>query len=536
MPTGRSFLTRLRSDGGPEMRLLEILLQQRLATTQQLARATGALDRSTLRCLQRLEDHHLVRHDRLGRRAGTAPQHWWVTPAGARLAASTARGVTGTWAASEVPHALAITELWVSMLTASETGGPRLLEWRTDRDGWLRWERPHGGTGQLTPDAMFTVDLGGGLTGCAIAEIDMGTMTQTQLRVKAERYLLYAAERGWRGVLPHCPPMLLFTTSRVRAENFMRPAAKLTDTARRRAGTVKPFTILGRTYYPAVMHIAATGTVRTPATALRDAVWLHGDIADEPATLTGLLTQIATAQHDQDTDVREQAADKAAADRYYAVRDALSAISRLDEQDAAITSHLGGPAGVLREYPDVAEALVAWHTTPGPGTAETAALRELLSAEHARIWTAQATQLATAIEHDPQQASLAAAARELSAGNILTESQATVLTTTGGPAIGEVQKQLLQAHEEQRALHVEATLRNMGVLRRHRADREAIAAAYDDEHLLICAGCSLRYPHEREPAPCSTCHSELISHTSRHQARTTADHWHVIRARLGAQT
>jgi hypothetical protein len=51
-------------------------------------------------------------------------------------------------------------------------------------------------------------------------EVDLASMTQTLLKRKVARYLDYAADGAWEGTFPHCPPLLLLTTTPTRAATF----------------------------------------------------------------------------------------------------------------------------------------------------------------------------------------------------------------------------------------------------------------------------------------------------------------------------
>lgn len=103
--------------------------------------------------------------------------------------------------------------------------------WATDRAGWQEWEGAASWWGgasvkRLTPDAVLQAVLADGQAVSAFIEVDLASMTQTQLRGKLDRYRAYARDEAWRGRFPYCPPLLLLTTTAHRAVTFTRNAAR----------------------------------------------------------------------------------------------------------------------------------------------------------------------------------------------------------------------------------------------------------------------------------------------------------------------
>ncbi len=203
-----SYLTRLRVSGGPSHDLLVLLDRHRVMTTLQLARATNTPERTVRYRLGRLRDAHMVDCVRPGREAGSAPQHWWLTPKGARLVSGTA-AADGDPSAMFVAHAAAITEVWLALTEHGPDHGIRPTRWLADRAGWQEWsgaDRCGFGARQyrLTPDAVVTFDLSAGGTMVAFVEVDLATMTQTLLKQKLARYVagqcLKPVDRPGRGV------------------------------------------------------------------------------------------------------------------------------------------------------------------------------------------------------------------------------------------------------------------------------------------------------------------------------------------------
>jgi len=139
-------------------------------------------------------------------------------------------------------HAAAITEVWLALTEHGLAAGIELAGWLADRAGWQEWlgTRRYGyGSSRyrLTPDAVATVTLPGG-GAVAFVEVDLATMTQTLLKEKLARYLTYADDAASKDVFPHCPPLLLPTTTATRAATFVRTARQLLDRERRYHGTV----------------------------------------------------------------------------------------------------------------------------------------------------------------------------------------------------------------------------------------------------------------------------------------------------------
>src|SRR6266545_2384347 len=188
MAADRSYLTRLRTSDGPSHILLVLLDQHRVMTTSQLARATGTPERTVRYRLDRLHQARLIDFARPGRETGSAPRHWWLRPAGARLVTETATA-DGKPSAMFSGHAASITEVWLALTEHGPAAGVELTDWLADRAGWQEWSgTARYGYGsrryRLTPDAVATTTLAGGSTAVAFIEVDLATMTQTLLKEK----------------------------------------------------------------------------------------------------------------------------------------------------------------------------------------------------------------------------------------------------------------------------------------------------------------------------------------------------------------
>ena len=289
-------------------RLLRLLDTHRVLTTGQLMAITSAPERTTEYRMAVLAKRGLVGRVRPPRGRGTHPWHWWLTPAGARL-------ITGTACAEDrggpnplfVRHAAATADMWLALQLAGPAAGLELHRWWRDNEGWTEWQPSGWGVGgrvrRVTSDATahltvasLTAAGGGGdgpALGAVLIEVDLATMTQQRLGYKLARYRDYAADQAWRGAHPHCPVLLVLTTTPARAATFLRGAAKLLPAPTRvQVEDDWPYEA-GR------LVVAACGHVRDPKVAVTERVWmLPGDTAE--ITLTDLLAdrvQVARRAH-----------------------------------------------------------------------------------------------------------------------------------------------------------------------------------------------------------------------------------------------
>ena len=151
----RSLVTRLRTNGGPSHELLVLLDQHRVLTSGQLARLTGAAQRTVTYRLDRLLQAKLVAFARPGREAGSSPRFWWLTPSGARLVAGVAPAEGKRPSAMFAAHASAIAETWLAVLEHGPAAGLTGTGWLPDRAGWHTWRRG-GAELTLSPDAILS--------------------------------------------------------------------------------------------------------------------------------------------------------------------------------------------------------------------------------------------------------------------------------------------------------------------------------------------------------------------------------------------
>jgi hypothetical protein len=547
MPPDRSYITRLRTDGGPSHDLLLLLDRHRVLTTDQVARATGTPVRTVRYRLDRLHSAKLVEYARPGRETGSAPRHWWLTLAGARLVAGVAPAEGKRPSAMFAGHAAAIAEVWLAFLEYGPGAGLQPVDWWPDRAGWQEWISV-GQQRRLTPDAVLVVELPAG-EAAAFIEVDLATMNQTQLRQKVGRYLQYADDRAWEGVWPHCPPLLLLTTTPARAQNWIRAAGKLVDVHRRGRGMDYRFAgrgAAGRDIAHAErLVIAACGLVRDPATAVTDPVWMLSEDAAGDVTLAELLGERLAAQ--------------AVADRWYAkfeaeAREIRRQAALLDvARDQDLADLLGDPvaADVLTRlvdhdaeqftaaHPELAEQILAWWPHRGvdvDGARET--IRAALRVQHERIWAEQARALLAAVGADVGDAEprAAAAAAVLNSGRLLRPWEVDLGRHRSRAAVQAAQLGDWPARRDRDA---EQAWQGMSWRARRKTSPAELAAAYDDANLLACDTCAIATPRQgewetREPGDdCRACgRGHLIDYRRRDQVPTLADRLAALRDRL----
>jgi hypothetical protein len=209
--------------------LLGVLCAHRVVTQAQLGRLFPGVPERTLRYrTRRLHDLGWTGRSRPYREQGSAPNHHWPT----RRADCMMRGEPVPRGGertkpnpSFLAHAAALTELYVALATEAGEVGLSLQEYR--REGEAR--EPFDGSGKqraLAPDAMvILVDREGRKFG-AFVEIDLGSMSHTRLRQKAELYAAYAASDAWHEQHLFLPALLFLTTTDARASKFLGALAR----------------------------------------------------------------------------------------------------------------------------------------------------------------------------------------------------------------------------------------------------------------------------------------------------------------------
>lgn len=545
---------RLRASGGPNEQLLLLLNDHRVMTTDQLARATATPARTVLYRLEQLRTAGMVDFDRPGRQTGSAPHHWWLRPAGARLITGTAAADGRRPSAMFSAHAATITEVWLALREHGPTAGLTMTGWATDRAGWQEWEGPTSAWGssttkRLTPDAVYEAVLAEGRATAAFVEIDLASMTQTQLKAKLDRYLAYTRDQAWQGRFPHCPPLLLLTTTGHRAVTFVRNAAKLLQeekpSTRYGAHVITDFDLIhehGR------LIVAATGLVRDPARAVTEHAWNLTDPEAAETTVTAILDERATVA----------AAARPAYERRRAetlARDRARTLQLLSSRHAHLEPSLGQAAVDLLTYlltddrdrdrgnvfaPDldtgpVLTTLADWWRRQHRDAATAKALRTALTRLHHTAWSHQVHQLARLAAEGGDRPAWYEAAVYLSEPRLLTPSEHRWLDQPSSreeaqaavwrdwqPPDREYHLSRL-TYPQWRDEEVSQQWRALSWWQHQRTDRDALAAAFDNEHLTACARCGLTLP-TNDTGTCPGCrHTERLPHHQRHTITPLAD-------------
>lgn len=535
----RSYLARLRTSGGPSHDLLVLLNQHRVMTTGQLARATGAPERTVRFRLERMREAHLVDCARPGRESGSAPRHWWLRPAGARLVAGVA-AADGHPSGMFVNHAAAITEVWLALTEHGPAAGIRAGDWFADRAGWQEWEGPGAWSHRyrLTPDAVARIGLSGDGSTVAFLEVDLASMTQTLLKQKVARYLAYAADRAWQGVHPHCPPLLMLTTTATRAATFVRAAGHLISQHGHQDATDPA----------AALVVAACGHVRDPARAVTEPCWMLPEAAAAELTLAELLAERLDAQasseawHTHQNMVMRRRTDL---DALESLHHFTGLADWLGSQPAAETVRMligTNPAAFLDDEPHLAHQIIDWtqqrrRTNRFEARDLARPLTNALEDRHAALWAQQARQLLAANQHlaaaDPH---LCLLATILAGGNLASEHETQVLNAPPTRTRQQLQQHVLAEYPARRSTSVDATWHALQRRARRRTGREQLTAAYDDQHLSICDTCEIVYPNtepqEAFPERCTYCDGALLNWPDRAAVVSLAQRLDAIRHRL----
>ena len=502
--TGRSLVQRLQTSGGPSHELLVLLNTHRVMTTDQLAQATDTPVRTVRYRLDRLAEHHLVDAHRPGREAGSAPRHWWLRPAGARLVAGTP-AAAGKPSTMFVAHAATITGVWLAVRDHGPAVGVRLTGWTVDRAGWQEWEPTTGystRTRRLTPDAVLRAEVTTGdvvAEAVAFIEVDLASMTQTQLREKLERYRLYATDRAWQGVYPHCPPLLLLTTTAARATTFVRTSRRVLAADAPSHRYRRPEADLDAE----ALVVAACGLVRDPGRAVVEPVWAPPEQAAAELTLAQLLAERVAAQARATAWRDAERARSAVEERL----DALGAVVRQGEDELGrllgdagageALARLAGVPGLGEHDPGLVEAVYGWWGSRRVGKHPTgpapAVLVETLRARHGQIWARQTRTVLAASDliaaDDPRLAGLAA---RLQAGHLLTGFDRDHLRQAPEVDRATRQAEALGDYVRRRAVDVERQHQTLGWRARRTTSVEQLAAAVDAQWLLACDVCRMR--------------------------------------------
>jgi hypothetical protein len=479
-----------------DLLVLHSLAAHRVLDTHQLARLLGRAQGTVEWRLRRLRAAGLVACTRPPRLSGSAPLHFWLTASGHRLI-----GSEGPARDPDTPNVLFLAHTTAVVgLALALRGAPglTLAAWRREQEAWEWWRITasgyfggprEGDEWKLRPDALAVLGTAAGAAH-AFVEVDRGTMSHTRLRTKLTGYLRYAADRGWEGRHPFCPPLLFLTCSEDRAARVVADALALREG--REAG--RGWMAGGRARE---LVVASCGLVDHPDAAVAAVAWRTDD-GRGPLALAPLVGACA-----------ESAAAARAAER--AESDAADAAAVARDRDAAwVTLNLDRDA--LRD-PLLSDALAlladdrAWRERE-PGLAD--ALADWQRGGRGPMGAPLEGRLRRfADERRAEHVAAAVAGRDLG----LPADLAVLRLARGGLALADPhlpyrdagRAEAVAKHAEERGRWVRARLARMGALRRLRADEAALADEYDADRLVVCADCGAERRKSPERPPCPRC-------------------------------
>jgi hypothetical protein len=209
--------------------LLDVLCTHRVVRQDQLCRLFPNIPERTLRYrTRRLHDLGLAGRSRPYREHGSAPNHHWPTRRADCLMHDEPIPRGGERREPNplfIAHAAALTEFYVAVYTTARAAGFKGL--RYAREGDARETFKDGARERaLAPDATLALIDEQDRSFRAFIEIDLGTMSHTRLRAKAELYAAYVASDAWRAHHPYLPALLFLTTTDTRARKFLKALAR----------------------------------------------------------------------------------------------------------------------------------------------------------------------------------------------------------------------------------------------------------------------------------------------------------------------
>jgi DNA-binding transcriptional ArsR family regulator len=255
--------------------IVHVLVEHRVATTQQIAALLSMPERTVRHRLSRLYELGLAaRPEKRGySQEGLAPHVWWPTRVADAYAtgAPTPRGgerdVPGT---VFVEHALAVTGLHVAFVTLAKSLGLELVSWnREAKESFIYGDRQTA----IVPDATVVLTAGDAKYR-AFIEMDLGTMSTTRLAQKLGGYAAYARTQAWRAHHPFAPVLLFVTITEARAERVVKKFEEKWAWEKRHSYRYDtPHRLQG-------FFIGACNAARNPEMALREPVWMTRDGLD----------------------------------------------------------------------------------------------------------------------------------------------------------------------------------------------------------------------------------------------------------------
>jgi hypothetical protein len=521
-----------------DRRLLGVLCAHRVVTQEQLGRLFPSTPERTLRYrTRRLHDLGLAGRTRPYRDRGSAPNHHWPT----RRADCLMRGDPAPGGGERrqpnpvfLAHAAALTELYVAVATQAGAAGLSFLGYR--REGDAREPFRHEGKERaLAPDALLAFADAEGRELRAFVELDLGTMSHTRLRQKAELYAAYTASDAWRGRHLFLPALLFLTTTDTRAAKFLEALARQLAYGPRRHGR-RP------------LVAGAAGIAWTPDRLLTDPCLANLD-GNTSLTLAEVLgaarapyeqaraRQLAqqAAEEEQRRVLREdpEAMRKYLADRGYNLSSYVQALDELGEQTIELLRHSTGVLSLQERDAlqaiarDLDQALPqpSTHALPPPDSAARSEIAKLSA--HYRARQAEHVE-ALAAQHGAGP-SLYRAQRLLDNGGLLKRLALAQLSrdATDDATSRREQQNHYRAYTVWREQTARQHARKAGPLGRLTHRPEDFYPQIDQRSLGLCRHCSaVVYPAieagdylENKPA-CHYCHS--TEHIVPYRKRTTS--------------
>jgi hypothetical protein len=447
-------------------RLLDLLCSLRVVRQDQLERLFPEVPERTLRHrMRRLHEHGLAGRSRPYRERGSAPNHHWPT----RRAAGVARG-------EPVPR-------------GGDRGEPNPL---------LEPFRDSSRERTLAPDALVVLVNERDEPSFAFVEMDLGTMSHTRLRAKAEMYASYAASDAWRGACEFLPALVFLTTSEPRALRFLHMLREVIEQHKRRHVTVR-------------LVAAAGPVVFAPGRVLAEACLTHLD-GETQVTLIDVLNE-ARAPFDRErraAEKRRQTKERKRTEiredpllvRRLLLRESEGIASYLEELDAvgrtavqiAVASRQDDLSAQERAMFEVfgnelGDILIepGFRRAPVPKEAAVRAVSDLV--EHYR--SAQLRRINELTARYGEGPALRQARATLDAGELLDARTMRELTDQARSNSGAKIEQARQrvAYEQWREHAAAGRVRQTGLLKQLAHSRDEFYAEIDAEHLWVCGGC-----------------------------------------------
>jgi hypothetical protein len=518
--------------------ILGVLCAHRVVTQAQLARLFPDIPERTLRYrTRRLHELGLAGRSRPYREQGSAPNHHWPT----RRADCIMRGEPTPRGGERsrpnpifLAHTAALTDLYVALETEADQVGLTLQQYR--REGEAREAFKSAGKERaLAPDATVILADAQGRQFGAFVEIDLGTMSHTRLRQKAELYAAYAASDAWRERHLFLPALLFLTTTDTRAAKFLSALARALSHGSRRKG---------RREFVA----GAAGIAWAPGRVLADARLADMD-GNAGLTLTAVLSTARAPyeqtltyrreRHEADEERRRVLRDEPEtmrnllADHTYTLAAYTQALGATGERAVELLgastgepSHAEGEAlrAIARDL-DQALPEPRAHDIPTPGA--TVRSEIALLTEHYR--TTQSRQVTALADRHGVGPSLRRASDALREGGLLDRATLNQLTSRAErDAAGRQEQHKRQAaYLDWRERSARRLARGAGPLGRLTHHAEDFYSQLDHERLWVCGSCGETiYPQAPTAdsfgsAPPPSCHYCREPHSTRPYATTS---------------